>query len=388
LSCRTGALRGRRSLRDGYWASRGDCEDLWQPVGDVDVGELGGGAVALLVGADAVEQDEVGAEDDLGFALDLGGVGAGLFEGGEFELEGVLEGAEVGEAGVAAAGDEHLADVAAHDPFDGVSLLEFGEEREGGEVVAVVGDLDAARVEEVAGVEELGVAVVEGEAVFVGAGGGEDVEDATAEVDGLGGCGGDGGVGAVRKLGEALILGFVFGGGEDDGQGDGGAVAGLAPAEDEGVDDGAERIEGGFGGGSGVDEEGTVVAEEEVGEGGFPVDGRVLSEDEGVVVVREDLDAWVFVGGGADAAVDPAEGDVAGGGAGGGVDVLNGGGGMEGEDGVGIAGSGWVVGGVGIAVGVVVGDGDGRGGGVAGLGDGGGRLLGHAGPLCWESGAG
>ena len=84
------------------------AEDLGEPVGDVDVGELGGGAVALLVGADAVEQDEVGAEDDLGFALDLGGVGAGLFEGGGFELEDVFEGAEGGEARLAAAGDEHL----------------------------------------------------------------------------------------------------------------------------------------------------------------------------------------------------------------------------------------------------------------------------------------
>jgi len=82
--------------------------DLREPEGDVDVGELGGSAVALLVGAYPVEQDEVGAEDDLWLAQDLGGVDASFLQGGGFELEDVFEGAEGGEARLAAAGDEHL----------------------------------------------------------------------------------------------------------------------------------------------------------------------------------------------------------------------------------------------------------------------------------------
>jgi len=110
----------------------------------------------------------------------------------------------------------------------------------------------------------------------------------------------EGCAGAVGELLEALVLSDVFAGGQDDGEGDAFLSADGAPASDDGVDCRAEGVPGGFGCGSSVDEQSAGVAEEEVGERGFPVDAGVFAEDVGVFVVGEDLDARVAIGGGED----------------------------------------------------------------------------------------
>ena len=253
--------------------------------------------------------------------------------GFRLQLEHVFVGFEIGAGGVLNAGDGAHFDVAAEEPAGGMGGGEGFEAGEGGEVVGFVGDENAPGEEEVSGEEVAGVAVVEGDAVFVGAGGGDDGDEAAAEVDGALGGGEDGGFGAVFELGDALVLGDVLGGGMDDRQGKGRLAAKGAEAAEETIDNRAEGIVFFFGGGAGIDEQGAVGSGEEVGEGGFPVDGDVFAEDDRVFVIGDDLDAGIAIGGGADGAVIPLLADGARGGGGGGVVFRSGGGVGEGGGG-------------------------------------------------------
>jgi hypothetical protein len=114
-------------------------------------------------------------------------------------------------------------------------------------------------------------------------------------------------------LGETLVLSDVLGGGEGDGEGKLDLLAEGGLAAEKTVDGLAEGVVFGLWGGAGVDEEGGVVTGEEVSEGRFPMDGKVLPEDQGVGVVGDGLDARVAVGGGANGAMNPLKPDGAGG---------------------------------------------------------------------------
>jgi hypothetical protein len=75
------------------------------------------------------------------------------------------------------------------------------------------------------------------------------------------------------------------------------AVAGMGgqPAVEQAVHGGAQREELGIGGGAGVDQQRPVVAEQQVQERRLVVDGLVLAQDHGVLVVAVDLDLRVAV---------------------------------------------------------------------------------------------
>ena len=120
-----------------------------------------------------------------GFAPnDCAGVPESILKDGGFQFEDTLIGPVVFEARIGSAWCEHHLDVTAHDPLHEVSFTPLLQASQRGNVVAVVPDLNSTGVEEIARVEKAVVGVVEGEAVFMCAGSGDDVERAATEIDG------------------------------------------------------------------------------------------------------------------------------------------------------------------------------------------------------------
>ena len=211
-------------------------------------------------------------------------------------LVGLVGGAD----GVIHEGRRRLFDVTAYDVSDGAGRGELDEAARAGFVGGKIGDVQAAGVEVIAGMQDSSLAIVVGDVSGLMAGNGEHIDHAAAEIDaaGLLGPRGDAegllrgldGGGDQRGVGES-VEGLVAGGvvamrvGVSDDEGDGLALIALQPAGDQLLRDGGGIARAR----AGVYEQCALIPEEEVEEGLLVVGAAGFAEDVEVGIVFVDL---------------------------------------------------------------------------------------------------